>query len=381
MKNKKRIMLIASLAQSLHHFRGDFIEDLVSSGYKVYAAGPDMSSENTQTIEGHGATPVEFDLQRSGLNPIKDLKTISSLKKIIKEHDIDLVFPYTIKPVIYGSIAANALNVPVISLITGLGYTFSGMSSKAKLLQKVSQSLYKKALKTNEVVVLQNKDDYELFLEKNIISKDKKYKIVSGTGANLNKYPFRKKTNNGDKIVFVFVARLIKEKGIHLYVEAAKILKSKYPNAEFHILGNSPKGSPSAIGESTLKEEHKNKNIVHHGWQNNMLDFLTKSDVFVLPSFYREGIPRSIIEALCVGMPIITTDAPGCRETVIKDKNGILVEPQSLDALVNAMEFFIKNPDKVEFMGGNSRKYAEDRFDVKIINKDLINLINSVLKK
>lgn len=383
MSDKKRVMLVASLAASLENFRGDYIKDLIKAGYEVFAAAPDMNEdeETFNFLKEINAHPLVFQLQRSGLNPFKDLQTIRSLKKIIKENKIDLVLPYTIKPVIYSSLAANSLNIPVISLITGLGYTFSGMSIKARVLQKFSQFLYRTALRKNKVVVLQNKDDYDLFVEKKILAKTQKFDIVSGSGINLSQFSFRKKVNNGDKIVFVFVARLIREKGIHLYIEAAKVLKPKYPQAEFHIIGWSPKGSPSAIDESILETENKKGTIVHHGQQNNVQDFLHKSDVFVLPTFYREGIPRSSLEATSKGMPLIITDAPGCRETIKDNQNGILIEPKNLDSLVNALEFFITNPDKIEIMGLNSRKYAEERFDVKIINKQLIGLIGSVLNK
>jgi glycosyltransferase involved in cell wall biosynthesis len=282
--------------------------------------------------------------------------------------------------VIYASFAANSLNIPVISLITGLGYTFSGMSTKAKILQKFSQLLYRKALKHNKLVVFQNRDDYELFIEKKILNKNQKYNIVSGSGINLNQYKFRKKINDGSKIEFVFVARLIREKGINLFIEAAKILKCKYPKAIFHVLGDSPEGSPSAIDKTILDNESKAGIIVHHGWVSNVQEFLSKCDIFVLPTFYREGVPRSILEALSIGIPIITTDTPGCKETVIKNKNGFLIKPNNLNSLLESMEFFIKNPNKIEEMGNYSRKYAEKRFDVKIINNDLNRCIQDVLK-
>jgi glycosyltransferase involved in cell wall biosynthesis len=380
MNKKKRILIVASADGSLQSFRGDFIKAIISEGYEVYTAAPEIHQETRDFLISIDAIPIEFELQRSGLNPIKDLQTINSLKKLITKYKIDLVFPYTIKPVIYGSNAANSVGVPVISLITGLGYTFSGMSFKAKFLQKFSQSLYRKALKQNKLVVFQNKDDYELFIEKKILNKNKKYDITSGSGINLNQYKFRKKESNGSKIEFVFVARLIREKGIYLFIEAAKRLKLKYPQAIFHVLGESPQGSPSAIDNTILEQENEAGTIVHHGWINNVQDFLSNCHVFVLPSFYREGVPRSILEALSIGMPIITTDSPGCKETVLKDKNGILIKPKSLNSLVEAMEYFIKNPSKIEEMGVNSRKYAEERFDVNIINKQLINHINNTLK-
>ncbi|MDW5289370.1 glycosyltransferase family 4 protein [Formosa sp. PL04] len=375
---KKRILIVASYSPSLIKFRGDYIEHLVQSGFSVFTAAPDYPEVTKEKLIALGAKPLEFKLERTGLNPFKDLKSISELKSIIKNNNIDLVFPYTVKPVIYSSIAANSCNIPVISLITGLGFAFTGLTFKARTLQRLNEVLYKISIRKNKIIVFQNKDDYQLFLDRNIISKDNKVAFVSGSGVNLGQYKYRVNTNTSEVVSFLLVARLIKEKGIDLFIEAAKILKNKYPNAEFHIIG-APDKSPSAIKLEKLIELDKKGVIIYHGRQNNVPDHLYKRDVFVLPTYYREGIPRSILEALSVGLPIITTKTPGCKETVIKDNNGILIEPNNLDQLANAMEYFITNKSKIKEMGINSRAYAEQRFDVKIVNKDLTSLINKVL--
>ncbi|CDF79998.1 glycosyltransferase (GT4) [Formosa agariphila KMM 3901] len=373
---KKRILIVASHSGSLIHFRGDFIENLVKNDFEVYTAAPDYPIEIKEKLITLGATPIAFKLQRTGLNPFNDLKSISELKSIIKNNNIDLVFPYTVKPVIYSSIAANSCNIPVISLITGLGFAFTGLTFKARTLQRLNEFLYKISIRKNKVIVFQNKDDYQLFLDRKILSKDNKVDFVSGSGVNLNRYEYRVNNNLSDKISFLLVARLIKEKGIELYIEAAKVLKQKYPNAEFHIIGE-PDQSPSAIKLENLLTLNKEGIIVYHGKQNNVPDHLYKRDVFVLPTYYREGIPRSILEALSVGLPIITTNTPGCKETIKKDFNGVLIKPNNLDELINSMEFFIINPHKVKEMGVNSRTYAEERFDVEIINNDLTSLIKN----
>ena len=374
----KRILIVASLSSSLINFRGDFIDSLVKNGFKVYAAAPNHPEGIRAKLEALGAVPLQFNLNRTGLNPIKDLKSISELKSLIKENNIDLVFPYTVKPVIYSSIAANQCNVPVISLITGLGFAFTGLTLKARILQQLNETLYKLSIRKNKIIVFQNNDDYQLFLDRNIISKDNKMALVSGSGVNLNQYKTRINTNTSDVISFILVARLIKEKGIALYLEAAEKLKEKYPKAEFHVIGK-PDESPSAIKLEDLNALNEKGIIIYHGRQLNVPEHLYKRDVFVLPTYYREGIPRSILEALSVGLPIITTDTPGCKETILKDKNGILIKSMDLDALVNAMEYFLVNKSKIEEMGINSRKYAEERFDVTIINSDLIKLINETL--
>ncbi|MAX72038.1 MAG: glycosyltransferase family 1 protein [Flavobacteriaceae bacterium] len=375
--SQKRILIIASYDGSLIRFRGDFIASLVKDGFEVFAAAPDFSKKYRKMVSDLGATPIEINLQRTGLNPIKDLKSILELNSIIKKNNIDIVFPYTVKPVIYGSFAANMSKTPVISLITGLGYAFTGLSKKARLLQRFNETLYKLSIRKNKVIVFQNRDDYQLFLDRKVISKKQKVDFVSGSGVNLDEFNFKEK-NPTDKVSFLLVARLIEEKGIALYMEAAKILKAKYPKTEFHLIG-STETSPSAISENELNELHEKNIIVFHGKQSNIDEHLNKRDIFVLPSYYREGLPRTTLEACACGNPIITTDSVGCRESVKEGINGFLIEPQNLEALIEPMEFFINNPEKIKEMGINSRKYAEERFDVNIINNDLIDIINKEL--
>tara|TARA_R110002111_G_scaffold225091_1_gene286670 strand:+ start:451 stop:1599 length:1149 start_codon:yes stop_codon:yes gene_type:complete len=380
MSNKKRILVLSSLDHSLINFRGDFLKSLIKQGYEVYAGAPEFSKEKLKEIKDLGAIPVSYYLQRTGLNPFNDLKTIFNIKKIIKAHHIDLVYPYTVKPVIYGSIAANMNKTPVISLITGLGFAFTGLTFKARTLQRLNEFLYKLSIRKNKTIIFQNSDDYQLFLDRKIISENHNIGFVSGSGVNLEQFKTRVNENSTDVISFIIVARLIKEKGIALFIDAAETLKAKYPKAEFHIIG-APEDSPSAVKLEKLNMLQDEGTIIYHGLQHNIPEQLFKRDIFVLPTYYREGVPRSILEALSVGMPIITTNTPGCKETVINGENGFLIKPQNLDELINAMEYFLANKEKIKEMGINSRNYAKERFDVNIINKNLLDIINSVLKK
>ena len=280
MMRHNRILLLASLSNSLVRFRGDFIKRLIEEGFEVYTAAPSYTEINHKQIIDMGATPIEFNLQRTGLNPINDFKTIFELKSIIKDNNIDLVFPYTIKPVIYGSMAANMCKVPVISLITGLGYAFSGLSTKAKLLQRFNEILYKLSIRKNKIIVFQNKDDYQLLLDRKVISKKQNVDFVSGSGVNLTQFKFKEKNPN-NKVSFLLVARLIEEKGIHLYMEAAKILKNKYPLTEFHLIGQL-ETSPTAIDEAKINAYNTENIIIYHGFQKNIEDHLHKRDVFCI---------------------------------------------------------------------------------------------------
>lgn len=375
-----KILIIASLDLSLINFRGDFIAALIANDYDVLCAAPDFRQKYIEKLEALGAKTVEFDLQRTGLNPLNDLKSISQLKKIIAVYKVDLVFPYTIKPVVYGSIAARKCNVPVVSLITGLGLTFSGVNFKAKALQILTQEMYRYALRKNEMVIFQNQDDQQLFSDKNITVKNQNTQVVDGSGINLDRFDFRvRKKQTGDAIKFVIVGRLIKEKGVALFIEAARKLKTKFSNAEFHLIGRPPDNNPSSLSEAALRAYNEQGLVVYHGHQTNVVSLLSEADVFVLPSYYREGVPRSILEALSIGMPIITTLMPGCKETVDDGKNGFLIKPEELEPLIDSMKFFLENPDQISIMGKESRKLAENKFDVHIINDQLLKIINNSL--
>lgn len=376
----QKILIIASLDQSLINFRGDLIAAWIKSGYEVLCAAPGFRQHYIDQIEALGAKTVDFDLQRTGLNPLKDLKTIAQLKKIVKDNAVDLVFPYTIKPVVYGSIAAKQYGVPVISLITGLGFTFSGVTFKADVLQRVTQIMYRYALRKNKAVIFQNQDDRQLFLDKKIVTQHQRTAVVHGSGINLKRFDFRSREKQvGQPIKFVLVGRLIQEKGVGLFIEAARALRKKYPHAEFHLIGRPPAYNPSSLTESALQALTKEGLIKYHGHQNNVLELLSDADVFVLPSYYREGVPRSILEALSIGMPVITTLMPGCKETVDSGKNGFLIEPEALDPLVDAMTHFLDNPEQISIMGKASRKLAERKFDVHLINVQMLEIINDVL--
>tara|TARA_R110000851_G_scaffold209363_1_gene361741 strand:+ start:9851 stop:10918 length:1068 start_codon:yes stop_codon:yes gene_type:complete len=354
------------------------IKSFIANGFKVFAGAPNFQDNTSQTLSDLGVVTVEFPLQRTGLNPWKDLMSVLKIRNIIIKNEIDLLFPYTIKPVIYGSLAGRFTNTPVISLITGLGFTFSKSSIKARVLQKVTEVLYKIALSKNNAIIFQNSDDVALFRKKGILNKNQNTHIVDGSGIHLERYPFRENNKVSDKIIFVFVARLIREKGADLFMDAAQKLKTEFPKAEFHIIGNID-NSPSSISPNRLSELNERKIITYHGFKKNVENYLTNSDVFVLPTYYREGIPRSILEALSIGMPIITTNTPGCKETVLRNENGILIEPKQLNELIMGIRFFLENPASIGPMGNRSRKLAVERFNVDIINDMILKIINNNL--
>lgn len=374
--NPKRVALIAPQHNSLLNFRGDLIQRLIDTGYEVYTLAPEYPEEFEKRLWEKGAKTLTYRVNRKSLNPFGDVTTARDLYKVFKKHRIDLIIPYTIKPVIYGSLAANWAGVPVVSMITGLGLTFSKTSQKAKILEIFSKSLYKYALRKNNTIVFQNPDDLNLFLDRKIIRHRERTVVVNGSGVNLNRFAFRANKKERSDIKFVFMARLIREKGIELFIHAAQELKEKYPEAEFHVLGSGSSPASKKFIE-TLTDLTEKKVMHYHGFTNNVPAFLASCDVFVLPTYYREGIPRSILESLSVGLPIITTDMPGCRETIVENKNGILIPPKNQERLTEAMKYFLDHPDQVETMGLESRKMAETKFDVDLINDRLLEIVNA----
>ncbi len=382
MEKTKNILILCSASYSLYNFRGDLIKNLIEHDFKVYCAAPDFEDHTLRLVYDLGATPIPYQLERTGLNPLKDLASIKEIKNILKQYEIDLLFPYTIKPVVYGSIAAKKFGIPVVSLITGLGFTFSQVSFKSKVLQKVTEFLYRRALRNNSAVIFQNKDDLQLFLDKRIVTPKQTLEVVQGSGINLERFAFRiNKKAMGEPVRFIIVGRLIREKGIGLFIDAGIELQKAFPNAEFHVVGAPPANNSSAIPEELLNKLDRNGVIVYHGESNEVEQLISRADIFVLPSFYREGVPRSALEALSTGMPIITTDQPGCRETVVPEENGFLILPNEQEPLTKAMRYFLENPEIIEAMGLASRKLAKEKFDVNLVNAQLIDIINKKISR
>jgi len=371
---KKKILLIASYPKSLILFRGPLIREFIDHGYKVYACAPDNDIMTIKQLEGMGVTFIPIPLSRRGLNVIKDIKLFIALCRILRELKPGFLLLYTIKPNIYGSLAGYISNIKnIFSIITGVGYIFYQENYLQKILSFFLKTLYRTSLNINKVVFFQNIDDKLLFEDFGIISKNNKVVILNGSGVDLKYYKESKPILA--PITFLIISRLIKEKGINEFIQAAIITKKKYPEVVFQIIGDPEKG-PSAISEENLFKYDK-KGFIHYlGYKEDVREFIKQCSVYVLPS-YREGTPRTVLEAMSMSRPIITTDAPGCRETVISGKNGFLVPIKNIDELVIKMEKFILDKTLVEKMGKESRKIAEQKYDVNKVNKLILEEIKS----
>jgi glycosyltransferase involved in cell wall biosynthesis len=373
-KSRKNIVVIDSHAQTLYDFRGPLLKALVGQGFKVFALAPDYNIENRESIQKLGAVAIDFKLSRTGINPLTDIIDTIKLISIIKAINADIFLAYTIKPAIYGIFAAMFAGVRrKFVVISGLGYVFTlteeSNSLKRRALKRIASLLYKTSLAMVDNAFFQNDDDANEFIANGLIDKNKAL-CIRGTGVDLSEYkeclPFTK------PITFTITARLLREKGIIEFVSAARRIKKMHPDVRFVVCG----GLDSNPGSLSISDV---QNWVDEGtieWPGHVpvQYWLSQTSVFVLPS-YREGVPRSTQEALAMGRPVITTDAPGCRETVIDGVNGFMIPVRDVNALVDSMLKFISNPTLIGHMGNHSRILAVSRFDINKINKEIISKI------
>lgn len=364
----EKFILVASHPDSLINFRGPLIRALLSKNLEVHVAAPDLDVDSSirSSLESYGVNVHKIYMKRTGMNPISDLKTIFQLWILMKKIKPNYFLGYTHKPVIYGNLAAWMAGVnKQFALITGLGYTFQ---SKILWLNHLLQFLYRISMRKVEKVFFQNPDDESLFQNLGIIkTSDNKSVVVNGSGVDLKKFntsPFP------TKIQFLLIARLLGDKGVREYFKAAKAVREKRPDIKFGLVGWID-NHPDAISKQELDERIDAGDIFFYGRMDDVKPAISESSVYVLPS-YREGTPRTVLEAMAMGRPIITTDAPGCKETVKDGINGYIVKVKSSQALVKAMFSFIEQPELIESMGNNSRKIAEDKYDVDKVNKHMM---------
>ena len=369
------VVVLASTAPSLVNFRGPLLSALVSSGYSTTAVAPDVDPETRETLQAIGVRVVELGMQRTGMNPVSDLLYFGNLRRQLEDLQPDVLIAYTAKPVIWGALAARCVRRKIrsVSMITGLGYAFTPPeqpSLRHKIASLTASLLYGLAMRSTDIVLFQNCDDEALFRSRGLLPPRLPTRIMPGSGVDLTHYaPVALPT----RLTFLMIARLLAAKGAREYIEASLSLKERFPYVSFRYVGGLDEG-PDAIAGSELK-----------GWTNRGLEYLgsvadvrpeiAQASCIVLPS-YREGTPRSVLEAMAMGRPIITTDAPGCRETVIDGENGWLISPREVAPLIAAMEQVIRTPDALATMGSASRKIAEDRFDVRLANAVVLSAVH-----
>lgn len=363
-------LFIANSPASVINFRLDLIKAIQAIGWTVHVACPEMNPTAPERLylQDHGVQVHEILMSRAGLNPIADLSTCWALWKLMRKIKPNKVLSNFIKPVVWGSLAGYLARIPKrYALISGLGYAFvdGGTDNKRRtFVKQIVQVLYRQALNRCDHVFFQNPDDEILFRQMGILKCKTPSTVVRGSGVNLDHF---KPAPFPDRPVFLLIARFLVDKGVREYAQAAEKLKALYPHASFKLVGYLDE-NPESITQKELDRWISAGHIDYIGKLSDVRPALASASVFVLPTFYREGIPRTILEALSMGRAIITTDAPGCRETVVEGENGFLVQPKSIDELVNAMEKLIQHPELAEKMGEASHQKAIDEFDVHKVN-------------
>lgn len=365
-------LLIASYPDSLIKFRGPLIEAISKKGLQVHVAVPNIASNNSlkKELEARNIVVHDIPLRRTGMNPLADMETLLHLFKLMRRIKPAYVMGYTIKPVIYGSLAAWLAKVPKrFALITGLGYAFqgNGTTGKRSVIRQLVQRLYALSLGTTHKIFFQNPDDQALFKQLNILKPSTPSFVVNGSGVNISEYELAPLSAQPR---FLLIARLLGDKGVREYAQAAKQIKKHHPEVNFDLVGWIDE-NPDAIKQQELDTWVQDGSLNYLGKLADVRPSIAACSVYVLPS-YREGTPRTVLEAMSMGRAIITTDAPGCRETVVDNDNGFLVPVKSVDTLVVAMKKLINNPDLLKKMGQRSRTIAEEKYDVHKVNDSML---------
>ncbi|WP_374343783.1 glycosyltransferase family 4 protein [Azonexus sp.] len=363
------VLILASYAPSLVNFRGPLIASLFAAGHRVTVGAPDISPQRA-VLEALGAGIMETPLLRTGLNPFADLAYLSALRRVIHETRPDCVLTYTIKPNIWGAFAAHRERVPVVAMVTGLGYAFTqGAASagvKTRLSRALARALYRRATDRNRCVIFQNPDDRDDFLAAGCLTDRGKVRMVNGSGVDMAHYT---PVPLPQAPVFLMISRILGNKGVREYAWAAAAVRATHPQARFRLVGYIDEG-PDGIPRAEL-DRWIAAGLDYLGPLEDVRPAIAQASVYVLPS-YREGTPRSVLEAMAMGRPILTSDAPGCRETVVPGRNGWLVPPRDSEALAERMRWMIDNPAEWQRMGAESLTLAAAKYAVEKVNADMI---------
>lgn len=373
----KSLALITSHAPSLAYFRGPLIRALCDQGIKVVALAPNYNDVTRAAVQAWGGTPVDCPMSRTGMNPLRDAWDAWQLSRQLRRLAPDITLGYFIKPVIFGTLAAWWAGVPHrFAMVEGLGFVFTPasqqLSFKRRVLKRLVMGLYRVALARAHRVIFLNPDDMAELVAARLLPTNKAF-LLGGIGVDLAEWPVAPSVVQ--PVTFLLAARLLREKGIAEYADAARIVKRQHPQARFILLGGLD-DNPGAI-TSPDAQRWVDEGVLEWPGHVPVRPWLAQASVYVLPS-YREGVPFSTQEAMAMGRPIITTDVPGCRETVVDGVNGFLVPARNADALAQKMLVFIEQPELIEPMGQASRRLAEERFDVHKINKRLVALLQGL---
>lgn len=373
-----RIVVIGVYAASMVTFRGDMLREMAERGHDVLAVAPEDDAEVRATLAAMGVRYQAVPMRRAGMSPLQDLRTLAWLARIIRRFRADCVLSYAAKPVIYGSLAARLMRVPHrAAMITGMGSALGGGAMdggrKRRLLATLTRELYRVALRGVHTLFFQNPDDVASFRAHGLVPGSSRTVLIGGSGVNLETFAAAPWPQG--PVCFLMMGRLIRDKGVREYVEAARRVRAIAPGTSIRLLGDLDT-NPTAITAEELTGWTQEGVIDYLGSTDDVRPYLAETHVYVLPS-YGEGMPRSVLEAMATGRPVIVTDVPGCRETVVDGWNGRLVPVRDPGALAHAMLDLLARPDDLAEMGRRSRDMAEERFDVRTVNRTILTALGA----
>ncbi|MBO4336247.1 MAG: glycosyltransferase family 4 protein [Desulfovibrio sp.] len=367
-----KVLILGNQARSVRNFWTVLMRRMRAAGHEVVVCVPaDGEASDLAQLAEFGRVRTYF-LARKGLNPLQDARSFLQLLRILREEACDVLFTSTIKPVIYGCLAARLQHVPhIYATITGLGYTFEADSPAKRLLHAFTAFLYRQSLRFAEGVFFQNADDAALFQEQGILDPKARVLFARGTGVDTQRFAYTPPNPlTSQDPVFLFVGRLLEAKGLREYCAAARAVKARFPKARFQILGPEEHGPGSVALEEVLGWQ-KAGFLEYLGQTEDVRPYLKACHVLVLPS-WREGTPTAVMEAMSTGRAAIVSDAPGCREVVVDGENGRLVRVHDSDALAQAMASFCEHPDDIFVMGKNGRQRAQTLFDAEVVAEHIL---------
>lgn len=366
-----KIVVLSSLAYSLTNFRGDLLREMKANGHDVVAVAPDRNEKVERELAQSGIGFRTVPMSRAGMNPLADLRLIFGYILLMLRERPELVLAYTQKPIVYGGLVTRLLAIPrFFPLMSGLGHVFSPDSGVSQTIRKLVAGLYRIAIRRAQTIFVFNSDDRQDMIDLGIVTPDQQVLQVPGSGVDTSRFPHVEPPE--DKLHFLLVARLLRNKGIPEFLEAAKQVKHTKPDCEFTILGHMDTENPAGFDEEELAAFEREYPVRFVPGTDDVRPYLAQSSVFVLPTTYREGLPRTILEAMSTGRAVITTNAPGCRDAVDDGSNGFLVEPHNAADLARTMLKFVADPQLVQGMGQRSRSRAERVYDVHLVNRTLL---------
>ncbi|MCO5342888.1 glycosyltransferase family 4 protein [Aeromonas veronii] len=367
--NKKKLAFVANTAWSMFNFRHGLLSRLIYDGYQLTIIAP--RDEFSDKLQKMGCAVVDLPMEAKGTNPLQELELIYTLYRIYQQLTPDFIIHYTIKPNVYGSFAAKIAGIPSLAITTGLGYTFVNDN----FIAKIARQLYKMAFRYPKEVWFLNEDDRQAFLAYSLVSENKA-KLLHGEGVNVSHFSPISSSSGSNSITFLLIARMLWDKGIGEYIEAARVIKSKYPKTHFQLLGACDVPNPSLISREQLSIWESEGIVEYLGTTDDVRAVIANVDCVVLPS-YREGIPRTMLEAAAMAKPLIVSDAPGCKDVVINGKTGFLCKVKNRDSLAAAMELIINQStqERVD-MGVAGRNLVLQKFDEQVVIKKYIDMLS-----